>query len=627
MGACIACLMSVFLPTIVWANSEVSPRVWRVYFEGNDTFSDIIVQEVVANESVRFFRRAQFWRRNGDIYSEAEVRRDVIRLERFYQRRGFPDVHITFSVDEGKKEWRRKITFRIYEGRPIRVESLEYSFVEETEEIKSSREFERIVSRNPFRERQRFTFIRKPDVEGDLTNMLKDKGYAFAKVDVESQVDSVAYTAQVRINLNPGAVAYFGDINIDGHETVSEELIRKETGLSSGDRFSQKALTRAQQEVFSHHLFRFVTLSLPEQPRDSLVDLNIRVREHPLRTIQIQAGVGTEDIIRGGVTWQHRNPFGNAHSFSVSGRASFIDQRVSMDYLIPYVFNTYSSYIFSPFAQRLNEPNYLLLSIGATNSFVYQYSQELAGTISYEYTANEEVLKDLSVVLRDSTQSYNQSVIRFSGYYNESTLERGEGWAVRPFFEISGFFNTGTLNYRRASLDVRRFLDFSRNTQLGLRANTGILFTEDLAQMPSSILYYIGGNSTVRGWSRNDLGPKRASFDSDNNFEGYLPAGGRLSLSFNSELRQRVPFVHRNFGVALFLDGGQVWQRRDELDLMEIQFGVGGGIRYQSPIGPVRFDVGYKINPTDEDLNRYNGQNFGGRFDRWGFHFSIGQAF
>ena len=622
--------MSLSLPAMVWANEEVSPRVWRVYFEGNDTFSDIIVQEVVANESVRFFRRVQFWRRNGDIYSESEVRRDVIRLERFYQRRGFPDVHITFSVDEGNKDWRRKITFRIDEGRPIRVESLEYNFAEETEqmeEIKSSREFERIVNRNPFREGQRFVFIRKPDVEGDLSNMLKDKGYAFAKVDVESEVDSVAYTARVRINLNPGPVAFFGDINIEGQETVSEELIRKETGLSSGDRFSQKALTRAQQEVFSHHLFRFVTLSLPEQPRDSLVDLNIRVREHPLRTIQLQAGVGTEDIVRGGVTWQHRNPFGNAHSFSVSGRASFIDQRISMDYLIPYVFNTYSSYIFSPFAQRLNEPNYLLLSVGATNSFVYQYSQELAGTISYEYTANEEILKDLSVVLRDSTQSYNQSVIRISGYYNESTLERGEGWAVRPFFEISGFFNTGTLNYRRASLDVRRFLDFSRNTQLGLRANTGVLFTEDLARMPSSILYYLGGNSTVRGWSRNDLGPKRASFDSDNNFEGYLPAGGRLSLSFNSELRQRVPFVHRNFGVAVFLDGGQVWQRRDEVDLMELQFGVGGGIRYQSPIGPIRFDVGYKINPTDEDLNRYNGQDFGGRFDRWGFHFSIGQAF
>jgi outer membrane protein insertion porin family len=298
-----------------------------------------------------------------------------------------------------------------------------------------------------------------------------------------------------------------------------------------------------------------------------------------------------------------------------------------MDYLIPYVFNTFSSIVVSPFGQRLDEPGYLLYRIGATNSFVYQYSQELAGTISYEYTRNEEILKDRSFVFRDSTQLYDQSVIRITGFFNESSLERGEGWGIRPFFEISGFLNTGTLKYRRFSLDIRRFLDFSRTSQLALRANGGFLFTDDAGILPSNMRYYLGGTSSVRGWSRNSLGPQRPSFDATGAFRGYVPDGGRLSLSFNTEWRQDLPFINRRFGSALFFDGGQVWRSFDDFNPLDFRFGAGAGLRYQSPIGPVRFDVGYKLNPDDVDLGRYNGQDFGGRLARWGFYFSIGQAF
>lgn len=623
-------LMLVF-PILVEANDgDVQPRVWSVSFSGNEAYNDVVLQEVVANESVRYLRRMQFWRRSGELYSETEVRRDVIRLERFYQRRGFPDVNVTYTVEEGRKAWRRHITFQIVEGRPIRVSRFSYTFSDDTvnaDEIQESREFSRLMERQIFREGRRYRFIREPDLEGDAVRMLQNMGFAFARAEVRSEVDSVRYEARVTLLLDPGPVTYFGQLNVEGNTTVSADLVRSESGIRTGERFSQRRLGRAQQEIFSHHLFRFVTISIPDQPRDSLVDLNIRVREYPLRTLQLRGGFITEEYARATVSWQHRNPFGNGHGFTATGRVSFVEQRLSLDYLVPYVFNTYSGFIISPFVQRLNEPNYLLYSVGATNSFVYQYSQELAGSIAYEFTFNEELRRDITFTARDSSQFFNQSVIRISGFYNESTIERGEGWAIRPFFEISGFLNTGTYQYNRASLDVRRFLDLTSTTQLGLRTNGGILFTDSLDDIPSSIQFYLGGNSTVRGWTRNDLGPKRASFDSEGAFRGYLPEGGRVSMLFNSEVRQRLPFIHRNFGVTLFMDAGQVWRTRAEVDPIDLQFGAGGGIWYQSPIGPIRFDVGYKVNPNDEDLNRFNGQDFGRPLDRWGFHFSIGQSF
>jgi outer membrane protein insertion porin family len=612
------------------AQQDVSLRVWKVFFEGNETHPDIVLQEVVANESVSWLRRRQFWRRNGELFSETEARRDVIRLERFYQRRGFPDVRVDVEVEEGGKPWRRHVRFHIHEGRPIVINEFNYTIQapdDRVEELTSTRAFSRLITRNPMAEERRFESIRLSDTEGAFLSYLQDMGHAFAKATVETHIDSVGYVASVQVTLDPGPLSWFGFMHVEGQETVSEDLIRRESGISEGQVYSRKAISRAQQEIFSHHLFRFITISIPEQPRDTTVELSVRVREHPLRSIQLLAGAGTEEIVRAGVTWMHRNPFGNAHSFTFSARASFIEQRASIDYLVPYIFNTFSSFIFSSFGQRLDEPGYRLYRAGATNSFVYQYSQQLAGTLSYEFTRNEEILKDRSFVFRDSTQLYNQSVIRFTGYFNESTLERGEGWAIRPFYEISGFLNTGTLQYQRISLDLRRFLDLSRTSQIALRANSGLLFTDDPGDLPSNIRYYLGGTNSVRGWGRNSLGPQRPSFNADGVFSGYIPNGGRLNLSFNTEWRQDLPFIYRHFGIALFFDGGQVWRSYADFDPADFRFGVGGGLRYQSPIGPVRFDVGYKINPDDVDLGRYNGQDFGGRLARWGFHFSIGQAF
>jgi len=92
-------------------------------------------------------------------------------------------------------------------------------------------------------------------------------------------------------------------------------------------------------------------------------------------------------------------------------------------------------------------------------------------------------------------------------------------------------------------------------------------------------------------------------------------------------LRQELRGLIPNFGLAAFLDGGQVWEDASNLEDRPVQFGAGGGIRYQSPIGPVRIDVGYKINPSDQDLNIFNGEDFGSGWSRIGIHFSIGQAF
>lgn len=312
---------------------------------------------------------------------------------------------------------------------------------------------------------------------------------------------------------------------------------------------------------------------------------------------------------------------------------------MNLDYLFPYAFNTKSSFIVSPFAQHILEPGFELSRLGITNSLIYQYSRNLTGSLSYQFTRNSELSQQLDESLPDTTQSYDLSSLQLTGYYNEGYGLRGErGWVVQPYAEISGSLGSSTFQFQKLSLDVRRYTPITNSTTIAVRVQGGRLFAAQEDSLPNNIRFYLGGTSSVRGWGRDELGPKRAVTDSIRNeagqampdtttFSRYIPAGGRTYFAFNLEVRQDIDGLLENFGVAAFLDGGQVWRKWVDLTSRPLQFGVGGGFRYESPIGPVRLDVGYKVNPSDQDLGIYRGRRFGNAWDRIGIHVSIGQAF
>ncbi len=585
---------------------------------------------MIALESPSSFRKLRFWNRSGFDFDEIELRRDEIRIQRFYQRRGFPHVSVRSRVEEGRRDWARDIVFIIDEGEPTMIDTVRYEVDADPETVaylQEQRDFRRAGERKSLQEGERYQLIRHSDVEGRYLSVLSDLGFAHAEAFVTANVDTTGRHAEVLITLNPGPPARFGDIHVEGNQTVTDSLVVRQSGLKTGDQYRSRDLRKAQQQVFGHPLFRFVTVSMPPQPRDSTVNINIRVREHPLRSVRVQGGIGIEEIARLSLSWEHRNPFGNAHNFSVSTRASFIEQRANLDYYIPFIFNPQSRINISPFGQRLDESGYLLFRAGITNSFIYQLSQETAGTVSYEFTRNLEQIQSTEVTLPDEEQRYNISALKFSGYHNQLEVEQYQGWAVRPHAEFSGFMGTGSLRYNRYVLDLRRYLDLGETTQFAIRNEGGLLTFTGLDDLPSNVRFYTGGTSSVRGWQRRELGSKRVILDEDGNFLEYVPIGGKAMYNFNLELRQELDQIIRRFGMALFLDGGAVWEETEKMTFGDLQFGLGGGFRYDSPIGPIRIDLARKMNPTDEDLNIYQGEDYGTWFDHWGIHFSIGQAF
>lgn len=609
--------------------SDIPDQVWNLKFEGNNQYSSVVLNRQISTDSPGFWEKLKFWDRTGHELNELEVKKDVVRLRNYYQRRGYANVKVSYRIETGNRVWKKKLIFVLDENAPIRIGSLNYEI--ETaekyeEEIRESHAFQNAQRQHVYQVRKRYETVKEPEVIGRFTDLLKNLGYAYANVNIQAKVDSSKLRADITINCVTGPKTYIDSVEVDGTTTISKSYVLREAAMSPGDRYSLNKLQEAQQELFNHHLFRFATISIPEQPQDSSLNLLLRIRENKQRSVEILGGFGTEEKLRGQVSWTHRNVNHTGNRFTATAHASFIEQIVTFDYLFPYVYNTKSSIVISPFGQHLLQKNYELLRGGITNSFIYRYSRNLTGSASYEFTKNKELSQQFNVDLPDTTRDYDLSSFQVNGYYNQGFGREQEGWVIQPYAEVSGLFGFATFGFQKLSIDVRRYTRLSNSTMLATRVQAGGLFNVATDSLPNNIRYYLGGTNSVRGWYRQELGPKRARVD-DGNFIQYVPLGGRAKMGFNLEVRQNLNFFLDGLGIAVFLDGGQVWETVGNFGIGNMQFGTGGGLRYQSPIGPVRVDIGYKVNPTDEDLNIYNGQDFGSAWDRFGIHFSIGQAF
>ena len=193
----------------------------------------------------------------------------------------------------------------------------------------------------------------------------------------------------------------------------------------------------------------------------------------------------------------------------------------------------------------------------------------------------------------------------------DSTLNARRGYLLDGHFERAGSFLLGDFDFAEMILEGRYYLSLGDRAVVALKARGGSIGSpggENL-QVPFYRRYWLGGANSLRGWGRFEVAPL---------FEG-LPVGGHTMIESSAELRAP---VWGTLSAVLFADAGNVWNNAWAFDLRDLRYDVGPGIRYMTPIGPIRADLGYQLNPIPGLL--IDGKKQSRRFR---FHFSIGQAF
>ena len=420
------------------------------------------------------------------------------------------------------------------------------------------------------------------------------RGRGHAKAELAAQdivADHARNELDASLRLAPGPQLRYGATTVTGAERTRDGHVRRITDLRPGQVFDPEEVDRAARRLQRTGAFRSVTITEADTigPNDTL-PMTVAVVERLPRRF----GFGVELSSTEGLTlssfWLHRNLMGFADSLRAEGQVSGIggdnggaDYRLGTTYTRPGTFNAETDLVVGVELERLDQPDFTSdrFEVSALARRIvsdeFQYSYGVAYTFSRaEDDFGERNFSILSLPLSATYDRRDDALNPADGYYVEAGL--------RPF---QGFQTAGT--GLRFTSDLRGYQGFGaeNGTVLAARVQASAVFGPDREDIPPEWLFFSGGGGTVRGQPFHDLA---VELDDDRR------VGGKSFLGLSTEIRQAVT---ENIGVVGFVDVGWISPEADFTG-GEDHAGAGIGLRYNTGIGPIRFDVGVPVaGPND----------------------------
>jgi outer membrane protein assembly complex protein YaeT len=553
---------------------------------------------------------------------------DLKRLEAFYADRGYPDARVTgFDVKLNDKQDAVDLTVTIAEGEPVKVASIEFIGFD----IIPEAHLAEMKNRAPLKvgqPRDRQLVVSTHEL---AINELRDHGFPYAKVATNEDAGANGKMAALSFVAEPGTMAYFGPVEIAGNKSVSDHVIRRELAYKPGDLYRRSLVQDTQRRLYRMELFQFANVEpLNPELQPAEVPTRITVAEGKHQRVNFGIGYGTEEKGRVDAEYHHLNFLGGARSAGLHGRWSSLDRGIRLDFNQPYFFAPHFSlggeaqqwYTFTPAYQSIVSGGKATLTHRAdanTSWAVSVTSEHDSSAIAADVLDDLSLRNSLIALGLDPTTGEQNGTLNALGFdlqhsTADNALNAHRGYQVAFHAEQAGRIVPGTFNYYSTAIDGRHYLPIAGGARfvVATRLQVGSIraVANDPTNVPFSKRYFLGGATSVRGWGRYEISPLS---------ESGLPIGGDSMLAATAELRA---VLRGNFGGVLFIDGGNVWAGAWDMKLNDLRYAVGPGLRYETPIGPLRFDVGYQLNPIPNLL--VNGEP---QSRRWRMHFSIGQAF
>jgi outer membrane protein insertion porin family len=565
-----------------------------IRFEGNKVFSAWKLHRTMQTKEKWFLS----WITGAGTYKEDVLKNDVNLIADLYYNKGYINVKVgepqvkllpdksglvvTIDITEGDQYKNGQIDFK-----GDLIESKE-ALAKKIKMVKGE-----VFSRAVLRE----------DVFA-LTDVYTDKGYAFANVTPLSKINPDTKTIDITFEFDKGEKVYIDRINISGNTKTRDKVIRREFKLSEGDLYSSSALKRTKQNLNNLGFFEEVNISTAKGSAENKLDLNTEVKEKSTGKFSVGGGYSSVDGIIGQVSIQQDNFLGLGLKGILSGSLGSKSQTYTLGLTDPYFLDSKWTLGADIYRSDRDYINFTRRVTGGDIKAGYPINDDLNTFWIYKYETKK--IFDQTTALLAHPELLTETSGTIGSLYGSLTLNKTD-YRLDP---TSGFVGTLSAEYAGLGGDQRfaRFIGESAyyiplkwNTVLSLRGTLGYIMRSG-RDIPIDEKFYLGGINTVRGYSSRSVSPYAIINTETQNEAGvvtstpnYIYLGGEKEAVFNAEY---VFPIIKEAGIRglFFFDAGNAYGPGQEL-FSTLRSSYGFGVRWYSPMGPLRLEYGIPVNP------------------------------
>jgi outer membrane protein insertion porin family len=574
-------------------------KIEKIRFSGNKSFPD---KELLGQMETQEKTWYSFVDDSG-VYQKDVLKLDLFRIEGFYHDHGHLRVKVLEPrIDIDKKAKQIHITIPVQEGPQFRVKSLDLK----SDDAVSADEIQKGIQ-TKVGDVYNVSQLRQDILT--IADLYSKKGYAYADANPISKLNDEDRTVELSIEVDKGKKVYVGNIEILGNIKTRDNVIRREFRLKEGELFDGSKLKRSKQRLNNLNFFEDVKIDTHRGQDPDLIDVLTTVTERPTGSFSVGAGFSSVENLIFTTSISQDNLLGYGQRLSLNAQLSSIRSDFDLSFTEPRLFDSEILFGIDLFNRDQDFLSFDSKSTGGGFRLGKNISEYDSVNFKYRFD-NVEVsglaAADETAFFKNETRVTSRVAPTFVHDSRDNFLNPSKGWRHVVGFEFAGL---GGAKFSKSVYEVTYYHPLMGKLVGAAHARVNYADGYGGEKLPGFERYFMGGPTSLRGFTIEDVGPK----DNDGD-----PVGGNQSLLFNLELQY--PFT-KSFRGFVFYDRGNIYgggantsTTTNNFDLGEMRHSVGAGIRFISPFGPLGFAYGVKLDKeTGEEAAE--------------FHFSAGSAF
>jgi outer membrane protein insertion porin family len=585
-------------------NEGKKVRIDKIVFKGLNKFPPRKIKSVMETKEKWIFS----WLTGRGTFKEEEMKNDYERIREFYNNEGYLEAKVIgHRVELNKKKNGLIVEVEIFEGERYTV--VDVGVGGDAKDYESE-----LLPKLKLRKNDIYRVSAIRDDIAFISEFMGNKGYAYSNTEPIFDVDEKNHQVKIIYHVTKGKLVYINRIIIEGNTKTRDNVIRRELNIIEGDLYNASKMKQSRNKL--NRLGYFEDLNFipqridyekPEKEDEDLTDILIRLKERPTGFLTFGVGYSSVDQFMGSLQISQNNILGKGQKLTGRLQISNKSQEYDISFLEPWLFDKPIAGGIDVFNVKRKYTDYTKESTGFGLRSGYRISDDwsITGGYRFENAKVTDVKNTASQIIKDQigkriTSAIYGNLIRDT---RNDAFYPTEGSNFTFYLEFAGGLLGGDNEYFKSVVDYAKYFLLPWQHTISVHGQYGVITSYGGKKIPIYERFFLGGMYTLRGFESRSIGPKD-------------PLTGDV-LGGDRELFGNIEYIFpliKEAGVrgVFFFDAGNAYNSK--ILPTELRYSVGAGIRWYSPMGPLRLEWGKNLNPKDNEKS-----------SKW--EFSIGTIF